>query len=150
MLIFIAKRSEESVKNHPKITIEKLKGQHIETSITSEQNEILTFPKKHWHHNKGIFHIKSTCFIDPYQPQTPTLSPQCSRLYWSSFTFFTGNKSLIYKTVFMYFILLLSSNCTTIQGVVKNCTILRISSITHKKFFESPNNLWLLSTLWKA
>ena len=48
-----------------KITIEKSKGQHIETPITSEWSEILTFRKKHWHHNNGIFQIRSTCFFDP-------------------------------------------------------------------------------------
>ena len=52
----------------PKITIEKSKGQHIETPITSERSKILTFRKKHWHHNDGIFQIRSTYFFDPGPP----------------------------------------------------------------------------------
>ena len=52
----------------PKITIEKSKGQHIETPITSERSKILTFRKKRWNHNDGIFQIWSTCFVDPGPP----------------------------------------------------------------------------------
>ena len=60
--IFIAKRSIKNVKKTPKITIEKLeksKGQNIETSITSEQNKILTFCKKRWHHKKATLNGKA-------------------------------------------------------------------------------------------
>ena len=52
----------------PKIIIEKLKGQHIETPITSERRKTLTFRKKRWHHNDGIFQIISTCFFEPGPP----------------------------------------------------------------------------------
>ena len=52
----------------PKITIEKSKGQHIGTPITSELIKILTFCKKRWHNNDGIFQKRSTCFFDPGPP----------------------------------------------------------------------------------
>ena len=55
-------------KMTPKITIEKSKGQHIEMPITSERSKILTFRKRHWHLNDGIFQIRSTCFFDPGPP----------------------------------------------------------------------------------
>ena len=52
----------------PEITIEKSKGQHIETPITSERSKILTFRKKRWNHNDEIFQIRSTCFLTPDPP----------------------------------------------------------------------------------
>ena len=58
-------------KMTPKITIEKSKGQHIETLITSERSKILTFRKKRWQHNDRIFQIRSTCFFDPGPPLSP-------------------------------------------------------------------------------
>ena len=55
----------------PKIAIEKSKGQHIETQITSERSKILTFSKKRLHHIDGIFQIRSTCF---FRPRTPPVA----------------------------------------------------------------------------
>ena len=49
----------------PKITIENSMGQKIETLITSERSKILTFRKKRWYHNNGIFQMRSTCIFDP-------------------------------------------------------------------------------------
>ena len=47
----------------PEISIEKSKGQHIETSITSERSKILTFLKKRLNHNNEIFQIRSAFFF---------------------------------------------------------------------------------------
>ena len=45
-------------KMTPKITVEKSKGQDIETPITSERSKVFTFCKKRWHHN-----IDTICLI---------------------------------------------------------------------------------------
>ena len=55
-------------KMTPKITIEKSKGRHIETLMTSEWSKILTFRKKRWQLIDGIFQIRSTYFFDPEAP----------------------------------------------------------------------------------
>ena len=72
--IFIAERSVKSVKNGPKITIEKSKGPTHWNADNFERSKILKFRKKGWHHNYGIFQIRTTCFFYPGPPLSPWVS----------------------------------------------------------------------------